>query len=263
MEDAHVDLGSLAAGGTEVGRMLLSEFVLLWGHDWFVIPVDHPTGRLTTVRKLRVIDTFGVVADIAPVPPSGEFGLARHTAAPGAPAVATETGLWIPEHAPSLEGAPLERLDILLDEGSNMLWAVERRLTDELARPLEGLDARAPLSAAATTPREEGRDFVYTPFDPPPPGWVPLIAADERLEMGELLLGDLPVPHLSGRLADSLGLHPLRLHAEGLSLIRRWEVTRRRDGALVAWISRRRLATPPAMTTALVFDRLRRTAEPA
>jgi len=48
------------------------------------------------------------------------------------------------------------------------------------------------------------------------------------------------------------------LRTEGLSLTRQWEVLRRRDGQLVAWIARRRQALPPTTSATLVFDSLER-----
>ena len=45
-EDAQVDFGSVDAGPTDLARMLLVEFALTYGNDWFVIPIELDVGSL-------------------------------------------------------------------------------------------------------------------------------------------------------------------------------------------------------------------------
>ncbi len=50
MEDARVDLGSTAASALDTGRLLLVAFATVYGNDWFLVPLEVPTGSLTTLR---------------------------------------------------------------------------------------------------------------------------------------------------------------------------------------------------------------------
>src|SRR6266542_3192488 len=59
-EDAQVDFGSVDAGPTDLARMLLVEFSLTYGNDWFVIPIELDVGSLYRCRSLVIEDTFGV-----------------------------------------------------------------------------------------------------------------------------------------------------------------------------------------------------------
>ena len=59
-EDAQVDFGSVDAGPTDLARMLLVEFALAYGNDWFVIPIELEVGSLYRTRSLVITDTFGV-----------------------------------------------------------------------------------------------------------------------------------------------------------------------------------------------------------
>ncbi len=59
-EDAQVDFGSVDAGPTDLARMLLVEFALAYGNDWFVIPIELDVGSLYRTRSLVITDTFGV-----------------------------------------------------------------------------------------------------------------------------------------------------------------------------------------------------------
>ena len=248
MEDAQVDLGTLAAGSTEIARVLLGEFALLWAHDWFVVPVPVQGGAWTALPRIVVRDTFGVDTEVPSAFAGAGFGLWRHHGF-----VCAAAGLWVPTAAP-LGSAPLDRLDLIVDEGSNLRWAHELGLCDELGFALQG----APSGASPPADDPPARGWRYRPFTPPPPGFVPLVERDGRLVPGELRLGDLPVPALRTPLAASLALRTDLLRSEGLSITRQWEVARAADGRLVAWIARRRVDQPPLTTAALVFDALSR-----
>ena len=71
-EDAQVDFGSVDAGPTDLARMLLVEFALAYGNDWFVIPIELEVGSLYRTRSLVITDTFGVRTLIKPHSELGE-----------------------------------------------------------------------------------------------------------------------------------------------------------------------------------------------
>ena len=58
-------------GPTDLACMLLVEFALAYGNDWFVIPIEVDVGSLHRTRSLVVTDTFGVRTLIKP---SSELG---------------------------------------------------------------------------------------------------------------------------------------------------------------------------------------------
>ncbi|HEU4387735.1 MAG TPA: hypothetical protein VFV34_08060, partial [Blastocatellia bacterium] len=71
-EDAQVDFGSVDAGPTDLARMLLVQFALDYGNDWFVIPIEVDVGSLCKTRSLVITDTFGVRTLIKPNSESGQ-----------------------------------------------------------------------------------------------------------------------------------------------------------------------------------------------
>ena len=86
IEDATVRFGGLDTGRTELARMLLAEFALTFGNDWFVVPVDLPVGSVTAIDSFRVTDSFGVPTDVSrSAPPGGGFRMFE-TDAPAGPA---------------------------------------------------------------------------------------------------------------------------------------------------------------------------------
>ena len=65
-EDRRVNLAQLDASRTDLTRLLLIEFGLAYGDDWFVIPLDLPVGSVTRIRRCVVRDTFGEETAVEP-----------------------------------------------------------------------------------------------------------------------------------------------------------------------------------------------------
>ncbi|HEY4129949.1 MAG TPA: hypothetical protein VGM50_05000, partial [Gemmatimonadaceae bacterium] len=59
-EDANINFGIIDAGPTNLARMALIEFALVYGNDWFVVPVTLPVGSVFRTTTFTVRDTFGV-----------------------------------------------------------------------------------------------------------------------------------------------------------------------------------------------------------
>ena len=59
IEDAPIRFGELTTGRTDLARLLLAEFALTYGNDWFVVPIDLPVGSIANIDALDVTDTFG------------------------------------------------------------------------------------------------------------------------------------------------------------------------------------------------------------
>ncbi|MGA7879407.1 MAG: hypothetical protein WCD63_00920 [Terrimicrobiaceae bacterium] len=66
-----MDFGSMDCGQTDLACVLLVEFALAYGNDWYVIPIELDVGSLHRTRSLVVTDTFGVRTLIKP---SSELG---------------------------------------------------------------------------------------------------------------------------------------------------------------------------------------------
>ncbi len=58
-EDAAVDLGKLGADATDAARIVVSEFALLYGNNWFVLTCGQPVGTVAEVQGVIVTDVFG------------------------------------------------------------------------------------------------------------------------------------------------------------------------------------------------------------
>ena len=59
MESRQIEFADIDAHTTDVAKLLLTEFALVYGNDWCVIPYELPVGSLSEVVGMLVSDDFG------------------------------------------------------------------------------------------------------------------------------------------------------------------------------------------------------------
>src|SRR5678816_4856375 len=59
-EDGRVNFGMLGASKIDLARMAVIEYALVFGNDWFTLPITLPVGALYQVERLEVRDNFGI-----------------------------------------------------------------------------------------------------------------------------------------------------------------------------------------------------------
>src|SRR6185369_11677176 len=123
-EDAQVDFGALKAGPEDLAHLLLVEFTISYGNDWFVIPVELPVGSLCSTKSLVVTNTFG---ERFRIPSPNELSESLKSwrmfqlssvAGPGAAATVKDGNLFLlaPAIVASVESEPIEEVLFLRDE---------------------------------------------------------------------------------------------------------------------------------------------------
>ena len=275
-ENARVFLGGIEAGAADLGRMLLSEFALLYSDDWFVIPVQLAVGTIARVDSLVVTDTFGVRTHIGEAA-HGDWDMFRLAAAGPAHALF----VLPPTLADTQEGAPVEEVVLLRDENANVVWGVERLVesaagtaVDRHAQYLAALRAAAerPVAPALWPPDPPGDLSYRLRAGVPPAHWLALLAQPPPPgEAGGLRL-------VLGALADDAGT-PIRpagellgatdwLAAEevprdGIRVVRQWQLARGSDGATHLWRTRRKLTGRGEAASGLRYDALSRSSDDA
>jgi hypothetical protein len=175
-EDGRVNLGALDAGPADLGRLLLVEYGLVYGTDWWLIPLDLPVGSLFTVTDLVVRDTFGT--EIRVGPSRNESGSAWEMFELGqtgrGAARLADLFLLPPALTRRLEGDPIERVSLLRDEMANLAWGVEHQVQGASGEPIErSLEAaRAAVHVEVPDLRPE-IERIYRLMTPVPINWIP------------------------------------------------------------------------------------------
>ncbi len=136
-EDGDVDLGGVRADTTDLAKVIVAEFALLYGNNWLMIPVAQPVGTLAEIEGIVVTDTFGqrTLVEAATGSSGGVwsrwdfFSLAPSATSAAAPPLGQH--LFLPPVAHDVaESDPLEAVAFVRDEASNLVWAVESRVPD-------------------------------------------------------------------------------------------------------------------------------------
>ena len=226
-EDAQVDFGSLDCGPTDLARMLLVEFALAYGKDWFVIPIELDVGSLHRTRSLVITDTFGVRTLIKASselgPPHSSWRMFQHAYLRGSGPNTPASNLFFlpPSLLKALESRPIEEVLFLRDEMANLAWGVERLTESPSERSLNRFEAyleqkgrsepeRAVTSSSASEP------LRYRLSTETPDYWVPLMPVRKgqglRLTRGRALKtdGSPEVVHARGRILEP---DPTRLNS--------------------------------------------------
>jgi hypothetical protein len=271
MEDARFDPGAIDAAPTDLGRLLLVSFAMVYGNDWFVVPLRMDAGALVRVRSLQVRDVFGDVREIGRAG-AGVRGWAMYALTDEREVDGCNTSFLLAPRLPgALESPPVESVLFARDEMANLAWAIEQRVADAagegrdrfdewVARAREGSD-QAP--AVGTPPR-------YVVATEVPDHWLPLapvqLADHESVSLVlESLVRAMPdgpplrLLPLGALLAQAATDQPLWLFEEevprsGASVTRADQRARWHGGSVHAWTARRKGSGTGESSSGLRYD---------
>lgn len=274
IENADVDLGGYPPDSAHAATAVLTDLIFSHSDDWFLFPVLASAGHVVGVDAVVVRDSFGREYDEATYtglrPPADWTLFAVDALTPGELGLsADELILWHVAELP-LESAPVERVQLGLDEQSNLLWAVERVVDgrDVDQRLLCLPDGPTFNDGVPSGDSREAREYAYLPAKGIGPWWTPYTLSEEgtprRLVQRNLV--DLsrqepkPMPDpVALVLVPDEGkpdhvIAPLAVPSNGIELTRHWSLARDMHGRPVLWVQRERgtLLSPPART--LRFD---------
>lgn len=267
-EDAEVDWGEVQAGAADLARLSLLEFALIYGNDWFLIPVELPVGAVCAPGALEITDTFGIVTSVrhhAEVDGARSdwnlFGLS------GAEESQLPLFCLAPTLVAPMQSAPIENVLFLRDEQANLAWAVERIVQNLIGQPLDRYEAYHSARAEGSPPPpslnpQNASKLTYHIGSEAPDYWIPLLPTQVavrsyRLRRGAMLGTDgHPVTAL-GRILEPE--RPLELPEEevprsGVRVTRAFQYARWADGSTHLWIARRKAPGRGEGSSGLRFD---------
>lgn len=281
MEDGQINFGNVKAAAEDLARLLLIEFAITYGNDWFVIPVDLDVGSICRISSLVITDTFGERTLInhysnayggGPTTKWHMFRLSLGHSSSENTSPDLQDFLFLPPTlVSSLHSSPVEEVLFLRDEMANMAWAVERVVESNTGKPLNRLEIyqeqlNKELGEPHTSESTEhpAAPFAYRLISNIPDFWIPLVPVPEgvgsiRLERGSMLECDgsiKPVKPL-GRILEpdiDLRLHEEEVPREGIQVTRTYQYTRWVDGSTHLWVGRRKRPGTSEGSSGLRFD---------
>jgi hypothetical protein len=270
-EDAQVDFGAVDAGPEDLARLLLVEFAITYGNDWFVMPVDLPVGSLCRADSLVVTNTFGERFIIRSSAEAGGQAASWRMFQLAQPALDTNSvmnaGLFLlpPSLVRSVESRPVEEVLFLRDEMANMAWGVERVIESPAERPLDRFQQQRYVATPAS--EQTSDTLTYRLATEVPDYWIPLLPVQSpaglRLRRGMLLEPDgvREPARARGRIlvpdpatGDGLSIFEEEIPREGIRVTRSYQLTRWQDGSTHLWIGRRKGVGSGEGSSGLQFD---------
>jgi hypothetical protein len=288
-EDRRTDFGNINASTADLPILLLAEFGLVYGNDWFVVPYNLPVGSLAEIKGLIVSDVFGVRTRIRAA------GLDQGTdwqrcsmyglSARAEPGVVDPRLLLAPALAKAQEGDPIERIIFARDEITNMVWGIEERMPGALGLGVDGFERATAMSTyfqqrvppGSLLPEPTDATIRYRLGNTVPENWIPFIATREpgsaraiRLQRGSMqrLSDAIPGSRVEPRSAVlRVGLdgvsprQPYFVNQEqvlraGIIVTRGFQRTRWFDGKVFTWIGRRKQTGRGQGASGLEFDQI-------
>jgi hypothetical protein len=262
MEDASVDIGALSAAAEDIGRLLLREFALIYGNDWFQVPLLVPVGSEIIINTLTVTDTFGLTTTIPHYTdvdgPGGGWRMFVLTAGTPAATQASAHVLLVPPNAiATTDGPAIEDVLLLRDEPANVVWGVERTAVGSGGAPIDRT-LRWKTALPPATPQAASASPAYRLGSTVPDYWIPFLPVAAGGGPLRMRRGRMPtaVGGPMGRLIGYPGLTIFleELPREGVHLERRYRTTRGPDGSTHLWIGRRRSVGRGEGRSGLQFD---------
>ncbi len=279
-EDSVTDFGQLDAEHVDLAKLLVMEFALVYGSDWFYLPVSTQFGSLQRVTTLVITDTFGGRTLIRPVEQYPVAGSPR----PWSMFKNSGSGDAVSDFitlAPTLgltdDADPLEDVFFLRDNMAALAWAVEQKLQGAADTAVDGYEAyltrlRTDPSVTPPPPAPASPSIAYTLEQPPPDNWIPFVPV--LTQTGELVLrrGTMDIP------GPAVTIIQLMAHAEilqpgtpyyltdrvitpiGVEAQRYLRRTRWTDGSTQVWMARQSGPGRGPGSSGLKFDFLRASA---
>jgi hypothetical protein len=269
-EDSRVNWSGVDTDRRDLARLLVVDFMLVQGTDWFMVPCGHQVGSLIRVNQLLIRDVFGELTLVGRADAQAGTGRQRWTMFS---TLAADGGLadyaLLPPSAlrTTLDGPDLEEVRFLRDEQANLVWAVEAITEDGTGRPLPG-NQRAAEIPDPEPPAGAG-GLRYRLQTTVPVNWIPFLpvqiddtrraVALERAAMQRDIDGVLTAVAPAGRVLRPDGLDVYRIPEEevprgGTRVLRAVRRTRWLDGSTQLWTARRRRAGQGGAASGLRYD---------
>lgn len=265
MEENRTDFGKINTKTTGVLQLLLAEFGLVYGNDWFALPYPMEVNTLCEVRALLVKDVFGRQTFIRAAGKGVENEWQRWSMFRLTQTDRAAPASWFylaPVVYKTLESSPIEKVNFLRDEMANMAWAVEAIIPSQVGQGMSGYEA-AQRHAPPEPPLTPGDAKIrYLLGSTVPTNWIPFVPVhlpdsqtEIRLQRAQMPTFDKP----NGTVLE--GAPPYFINEEevprtGVSISRSWQRTRWYDGKTFLWIGRRKTVGRGEGSSRLRFDRI-------
>lgn len=202
-EDSRTNFSYIKPNTTELAKLLLIEFGLVYANDWYLIPYKLPVATLTTIKALTVTNSFGENfwidgAGKKHANDAAYWNMFSMKTDSKTPALPDTDLLLLPSVSKIQESKPIEEVLFIRDEMANMVWGVETII------PLPSGKSKSGFEAAA-----EYHSFLQKLIDKagiPLPPLPPVKDGDEEAKIRYEVMNTIPenwIPFIPTHIKDS------------------------------------------------------------
>jgi hypothetical protein len=254
-ERGTTSFGDVQVDKTDVAKLVVLDFMLVHGNDWFVIPLRMPVGSLCRLDQILVHDVFGGLTKIDRATARGGgagAGWTLFTTSVEGDDARVADWFLLPDGAGAAiqEGDVLEEVRFARDQLASMVWAIEHATENAVGRSWSGDERDVAMGSrelsAPSTSATSGAALAYHVQTSVPANWIPFLPVSLDPSRGLVILeqGIMPRPSPPGPplLVEPIGkiLRPTLPPGEHYRL-REQEVPRigvkvRRAAAFCRWV---------------------------
>lgn len=292
-ENWKTDVSFVKPDTTDLNKLLLLNFILIYSNDWFLVPFTLPTGSLANIKGLMVTNVFGENIWVEAAGSGSDEDWQRWNMyslnVRGTADVPADLSLVVlPTARKVLEGKPMEEIFMLRDEIANMVWAVESQvpLATGKSKPGKesGYELKAKLQQLLDGTSTEPTDITYKAkiryqvVNSVPEHWIPMLPGHldankrgiqlQRAAMPRILEGDTKIPKKieprTSLLRQGLDQSPKQqyfVHEEeipraGIKIHKSFQRTRWYNGKVYNWLGIRKQMGRGEGRSGLAFDQI-------
>ncbi|MCL5950228.1 MAG: hypothetical protein M1132_00660 [Chloroflexi bacterium] len=209
-EEGKTNFGDIRPDTTDINKLLVIEFGLLYANDWYLLPFTLPAGTIVNIRGMTVNNVFGENLWIRATGRGLDDNPNRWTMysmdIAGADRRPADLSLMLTPSVPKIQqGNPIEEVQLARDEVANLVWGIEQRVPLPSGESIPGREAgRDTLRYLTRMVRESGApaegtlvsaaDWRYKIMSMVPENWIPFIATHDEgsVRQTRLQRGSMP-----------------------------------------------------------------------
>lgn len=209
-EEGKTNFGDIKPDTTDLNKLLLIEFGLVYANDWYLLPITLPAGALINIQGMAVKNVFGENFWITATGKGHDNDPNRWTMysmdIAGNERKPADPSFLVVLSVPKIqEGKPIEEVQLVRDEMANMVWGIETRIPLPSGESVPGREAAQdtvrhlkrilkPSDPDLTQLVDPAADLRYKAMSNVPENWIPFLSTHEkdsiretRLQRGSML----------------------------------------------------------------------------
>ena len=285
-EDGKTSFGDVKPAATDLAKLLLIEFGLVFANDWFIVPYTLPVGSLANVEGLSVKNNFGETFWITATEEEGRtdnvWSMFKMKSAKQ-----DNTLFLAPAAIKVHEGDALEEIVMIRDEVANMVWGIEQTVPLITGVGDKGAEAGLRIKQFHQSIVNENKipqslppaaPIYYQAMTDVPEHWIPFIPVHidqdnrevqlQRASMMRILEGDTLAPvkikPMTSILREGLDastpaayyVHEEEVPRMGVKVSQAFQRTRWINGEVFVWLGMKKQTGRGEGSSGLAFDQI-------